>query len=355
MTQGKIVFGSATLEAGKGGIARVGRMTARALIDHGLEIDILSFLDESPKVFGWQQIRAMRGSKLSFLLGCHLAAPTCQSFVCDYVGVARALPRIWPLRRRYAVWIHGIEVWEQLKPDAHRIIRGAHTVLANSAFTLRTFEQLHGPLRSARVCWLATEADAEVSPKLERRGEAPTALMVGRVELGEGRKGHDQVLEVWPHVVKSVPGARLAFVGGGTGLSRLVARAATSPVSKSILVKGFVTEQELSALWREASLFVLPSRQEGFGIVYVEAMRYGLPVVASLHDAGAEINLNGKTGINVDLNYPSMLAEALVGLLKNQQLRAAMGQNGVRRWKEHFTYPSFRQRLLATLTETGFL
>jgi phosphatidyl-myo-inositol dimannoside synthase len=330
-------------------------MTARALIDHGLEIEILSFLDESPDVFDWQRIRAMRGSKLSFLLGCHLVAPTCQGFVCDYVGVARALPRVWPLRRRYTVWIHGIEVWDQLKPDAHRIIRRAHTVLANSKFTLRTFEQLHGPLCSARVCWLATEADAEVSLKLERRREAPTALMVGRVELGEGRKGHDQVLEVWPHVVASVPGARLVFVGGGTGLSRLVARAATSPVSKSILVKGFVTEQELSTLWREASLFVLPSRQEGFGIVYVEAMRQGLPIIASVHDAGAEINLHGSTGINVDLSDLGNLARAMVDLLTNQDLAAAMGQKARQHWMEQFTYAQFKKRLLATLFETGFL
>lgn len=158
-------------------------------------------------------------------------------------------------------------------------------------------------------------------------------------------KGHAELIECWPSVIARVPNARLLVVGGGKGRADLEAAAAQSPASGQIEFTGFVPEAEIGRIWNRAHLLVMPSRQEGFGMVYIEAMRRGLPVIASRHDAGQEVNVDGETGFNVDLDRPGELADRIARLLGNDALCAAMGAAGRRRWRTHFRYSAFRSRL----------
>jgi phosphatidylinositol alpha-1,6-mannosyltransferase len=107
---------------------------------------------------------------------------------------------------------------------------------------------------------------------------------------------------------------------------------------------GFVPDQALPAYWANSVVFAMPSRGEGFGLTYIEAMRWGLPVIASVHDAGQEINIHGETGLNVDLASPSALHDAVIELLLNRDLAARMGAAGQERWRQHFCYSAFRAR-----------
>jgi phosphatidylinositol alpha-1,6-mannosyltransferase len=93
----------------------------------------------------------------------------------------------------------------------------------------------------------------------------------------------------------------------------------------------------------------MPSRGEGFGLTYIEAMRWGIPVIASVHDAGQEVNVHGETGLNVSLDSPTALRDALVELLRDRNLARSMGANGQRRWREHFCYSAFRKRFAPEL------
>jgi phosphatidylinositol alpha-1,6-mannosyltransferase len=95
----------------------------------------------------------------------------------------------------------------------------------------------------------------------------------------------------------------------------------------------------------------MPSRQEGFGIVYVEAMRHGLPIIASVHDAGQEVNMDQVTGFNIDLDRPGELAERVILLLRDANLAQWMGIAAAARWREHFAWTAFRKRLEPILAE----
>ena len=101
--------------------------------------------------------------------------------------------------------------------------------------------------------------------------------------------------------------------------------------------------------WRQAHVFAMPSRVEGFGMVYVEAMRQGLPVIASMQDAGQEVNIDGETGRNVDLNRPGALESALVELLSDADHARRMGEAGRRHWNRAFRYSNFKERFLGAL------
>lgn len=340
----RVFLGAATLAAGHGGIARVARMSARALIEAGYEADLASYLDQPPFSFHGHEVATSRASKLAFAARVHLAAPTHSHFLYDSAGIARAHPRLPGLRRPYAVWMHGIEAWEGLRPAAARALAGADIVLVNSQFTLDRYRTLHGALNSAKVCWLATEDDEPPVLPADFAGP-PAVLIMSRIDATEGYKGHDALIECWPEVSSAVPGARLLIAGGGSGLDGLRGAVKASSAAGSIEVAGFVPEADTPTLWQRAHLFAMPSRGEGFGLVYAEAMRQGLPVIASVHDAGQEVNVDGVTGYNVDLGRKGELSSRLIALLRDPGLARKMGQAGHRRWHDHFRFSAFERRL----------
>lgn len=345
-----ILVGASTLVAGNGGIGRVGRMSIKALVDAGYRTSIASFLDKQPEMHATGTAAAFGGSKFRFM--AHILANTdgATHFLYDTLGPARAHPRFAGLRRPSAVWIHGIEVWENLRRDHLRTLHRADMVLVNSQTTLDRHQSIHGELSRARVCWLGTEADSPPDQGAAFEGP-PTVLMLARVVSPHNQKGHAEVLAAWPAVIAAVPSARLVFAGGGPGLDELKALARSSPARGNIDVLGFVAEDRISELFRAAHVFAMPSRKEGFGIVYAEAMRFGIPVIASDLDAGKEVNVDGVTGYNVNLDRQGDLPDRLIALLRDPAHAAMLGQNGLRRWHEHFSFPSFERRFLSLIED----
>lgn len=341
-------LGTTLLAAGHGGIACVARMTAKTLIDHGDNPTILSLLDDYPVKIAGSEAATARGSRLNYIARCHVAAFSHDRFLYDSVGTARAHPRLPGLRRPYGVWIHGVEVWNGLGADRERALRGADFVLVNSHFTLKKFQDIHGPLKNARVCWLATEED-EPPQKSPMFDGPPTVLILARADAGEMYKGHRELIESWPDVMAAIPDARLVIAGSGSGLGEMKDLASRSAAAENIEIKGFVAESDMADLWCSAHIFAMPSRGEGFGLVYIEAMRHGLPVIASIHDAGQEINIDGQTGYNVDLDQPEQLAERIISLFENTKEARKFGQAGYELWKQNFRFTAFKQRLIESL------
>ncbi|ADP72834.1 glycosyl transferase group 1 [Rhodomicrobium vannielii ATCC 17100] len=344
----KVLLGATLLRPGAGGISAVARMSARALIGSGVRVDLLSFLDTEPVEVDGVAARLARGSKFKFLLAANRLALRNPFALYDSVGTARAHPRALRRLRPYATWIHGIEVWYDDSPARARALAGADIVLVNSAFTLEKFETLRGPLPRAQVCGLSTESDDAPDALASFQGP-PSVLILGRIDAAEDYKGHRELIAAWPQVTAAVPQARLVIAGGGSGLDAIQAVAAASPARENIDVLGFVPEEALPALWDAAHVFAMPSRNEGFGIVYAEAMRRGLPVVASIHDAGREVNVDGVTGFNADLDRKDDLADRLIFLLRNTDKAAAMGLAGHSRWQRNFRFSDFATRLNSRL------
>jgi phosphatidylinositol alpha-1,6-mannosyltransferase len=174
-------------------------------------------------------------------------------------------------------------------------------------------------------------------------------MIVGRMWAEERGKGHDQLLECWPAVVHELPEAELWIIGDGNDRPQLEARARSLGIESSVLFLGRVSDQELSQRYRTASVFAMPSRQEGFGLVYSEAMLHGLPCIASTLDAGAEIVQEGKTGLLVPYDDPAALADAILSILRNPARARELGQAAKRRARERFGYERFRDGLLEAL------
>jgi len=338
--------------AGNGGIARVARLMGRALAEVArgeVQLRTIGLNDAVARSdFGLELVPA-RGSRLRFAATVQTAALRSTHFFYDSLAMARAHNRLRLLKRPLLAWVHGIEVWEDAPADRVTTSRLADVLVANSRYTRERAERVHGGFARAQVCWLGTETD--MPPAAAARTDAPpTVLVLGRLETGRD-KGHRALIDCWPTVLDTVPDARLVIAGTGSDLAAVRAHAARSRAVRHIDLRGFVAECDVEQLWAQATVFAMPSRGEGFGLVYVEAMRHGIPVIASVHDAAPEINVDGETGYNVDLARPHELAERLVHLLRDRDWSARLGANGRQRWERHFRFSAFRDRFLPLVAE----
>jgi phosphatidylinositol alpha-1,6-mannosyltransferase len=342
-----------SLKAGDGGMARVARLTGKALAGEGARraagLRAISLNDDSPLSDLGFALFPARGSRLRFTGAVQAAALRSTHFFYDSLGMARAHNRLPLLRRPMLAWILGIEVWEDAPAVRVATSRHADALIAVSQYVRERAERAHGGFARASVCWLGTETDA--LPALPARGDAPpTVLVLGRLELGRD-KGHRALIDCWPAVTDAVRDAQLVIVGGGSDLEPLRRYAAASPVASRIALRGFVAESAIEECWAEASVFAMPSRGEGFGLVYIEAMRHGVPVIGSVHDAAPEVNVDGETGYNVDLTRAGELAERITHLLRDRDCAARLGANGRRRWQRHFSFSAFRERFMPLADE----
>jgi phosphatidyl-myo-inositol dimannoside synthase len=133
------------------------------------------------------------------------------------------------------------------------------------------------------------------------------------------------------------PSVRLRIIGGGPELPALHALVGTLKLEDRVTLEGAVPENEVvRQAYAQADIFALPSRQEGFGIVFLEAMAAGLPVVAARAGGVPEVVVEGETGLLVPPGDVHALAGALSSLLRNPMQRTRLGAAGRRR-SELFT------------------
>ncbi len=258
-----------------------------------------------------------------------------------------ALPAL--ARPPYAVFLHGLEAWGELPARDEQLLRGARLRLANSRFTAQRVADQHPDVGPVVACPLGLGPDEEATNRETDAAalDLPWAvgdsavLIVGRMSAAERYKGHDQLIDAFPLVLQQTPRAQLVVVGGGDDVERLRARATERQVAASIVFTGFVSQPVLQALYRRGAVFAMPSLNEGFGLVYLEAMAHRLPCIGSRADAAAEVIDDGRTGILVDQSDIRSLAAQIARLLRDRELRERMGAAGERRLRECFSFERF--------------
>jgi phosphatidylinositol alpha-1,6-mannosyltransferase len=177
---------------------------------------------------------------------------------------------------------------------------------------------------------------------------APPALIVARMSADERYKGHDELLDVWPALLARKPDARLVVAGDGTDRRRLESRAASLGLSHAVTFAGRVGDRELAALYEQCRFLVMPSRDEGFGLVFLEAMRAGKACVGA-NGAAEEIIRHGVTGLIVDPDKPDDLAAFVFTLFDQPEACVRFGAAGRERFLSTFTDACFQARLAQAL------
>jgi glycosyltransferase involved in cell wall biosynthesis len=230
----------------------------------------------------------------------------------------------------------------------HRIIetntyRVADLVLAESMFGIKTLTRLFGvPESKTGITYCGVNMD-EFSPRIGPRAGDFALLSVGRLEK---RKSFDILLRA-AALLRQHRGTHfsLTIVGDGPERAHLGRLAENLGIESVISFPGFVSNQDLISLYRNADIFVFPSILEGFGIVLIEAMACGLPIVGSNSTATPEV-VNG-AGVLVEPGDPIGLAGAIETLWDSTELRNELTGRGLVRVRRLFTWDEVAARVLS--------
>jgi phosphatidyl-myo-inositol dimannoside synthase len=260
-----------------------------------------------------------------------------------------ALPLAWRGARLLVV-LHGVEAWTQLRTLERAGCRAAWKIAAVSAHTAARFRTANPEFRDREIEICApgrTAASGDV------RGDRRSyALIVGRMSSNERYKGHDSLIDVWPAVRRAVPEAQLVIAGGGDDQQRLAEKAASLGLAQAVRFEGIVSDERLADLYRGAALFVMPSPNEGFGLVYIEAMAAGTPCIVST-GAAEEIVEHERTGVVVTPGDADALTQAIVRLMTRHAERDRMGAAAAHVARQRFSPAAFAGRLYNLLQLPG--
>ena len=178
----------------------------------------------------------------------------------------------------------------------------------------------------------------------------PIAVMISRLDQREDYKGHREVITAWPLVGERVPGAELWIVGDGNLRTDLETTARDCGVSGQVRFLGALSDDAKEEMLIRSRCLLVPSQAEGFGLVYLEAMRLGRPCLVSTIDAGREVVDPPEAGLAVDPTNTRGLADAVARLLTCGEEWQAWSHRARRRYGDHFTAARFEERLVTALS-----
>jgi len=270
---------------------------------------------------GVRQLKA-QGNRLSYSLAALRAAVMLGPFDFVFCGHLHLAPLGALLASGLGVplWLqlHGYEAWDDIKRAERWSAERARLITAVSRYTRRRFLSLAGADPS-RVRVLPNTVDSGFCPGAKSdallyrhglRGKR-VLLTVSRLDPNERRKGHDRVIKALPAIVTAVPNAVYLIAGHGADRVRLEALAQSLGVADHVVFAGKVTPDELPQLYRLADLFVMPSAQEGFGIVFLEATASGLRAIGGNADGSIDALADGAIGTAIDPNDTEALVRAI--------------------------------------------
>jgi phosphatidylinositol alpha-1,6-mannosyltransferase len=277
--------------------------------------------------------------------------------VYTHINLARLQVAFRLLRpgARTVLLTYGIEIWQPLSWARRFALRRCSQIVTLTRFVANTLEaaqgQRHAPI-AVIPPGLSDEWTAAVVPRRERSSEA-VVLTVCRLSATDRGKGVDRIIEAFPQVLRRIPVAQLRIVGDGSDRSRLERLAISLGVEHRVQFHGAIDDAALKELYATSDVFALPSVQEGFGLVYLEAMAHGLPCVVAADTAGAEVVEAGVTGLSVRPGDVDQLADSIASLLDDHERWVRMSRAASACFQERYREAAFGRRLRSIVLGVG--
>lgn len=291
--------------------------------------------------------RTARGSSSHIVLAGHAnLAPIA-------VWMQKMLPRV-----RAIVIAHGVEVWQPLPLVRRTAIRHAHIIAGPSSDTIQKLidmQAVHAdrtrllpwPLNPDFLCLTKTSN----LPLPTGFSDGRVILTIGRAAASEQYKGTDNLIRAVSQLISEFPDLHLVAIGGGDDLPRLQKLANELGKVSNMHFLQRLSRDELAACYARADVFAMPSAGEGFGLVFLEAMAFGKPVVAAACGGALDLIHDGSNGLLVPQRDSVALASALRRLLGDESLRTSLGTEGAAIVREKYRFDSFEANLEHLLEE----
>lgn len=355
-----------------GGVQRASRhvaaVTARFAADRNITARFLSMNDpqglHTVRVGSLEcAVSGYAGSKAQFILAAMRAARRKAALVIALHP--HLAPIVWVMKARSRklrsiAFAHGIEVWQPLRWPRGAALRRMDVVVGPSTDTVQHLISAQG-LRAEKTRLLHWASDPDFEKRIAARSQlAPplgfplggrVILSVGRWDTAEQYKGADTLIMALPRVLKAMHDVFLVLVGGGNDQPRLEQLARDRGIAAHTLFLHGLTAEQLSACYANCDVFALPSRGEGFGLVFLEAMTHSKPVIGGAHGGVPDIVQDGVTGLLVPHGDTDRVAQAIESLLGHPEQARQMGERGKERVLREFSFEHFQSALTQLLQD----
>jgi phosphatidylinositol alpha-1,6-mannosyltransferase len=228
-----------------------------------------------------------------------------------------------------------------------------HLFVSNSDHTWDRFVALNPAFCEAPHRTVHLGIGKPVADTIPPPTRPPIALMISRLVRSENYKGHREMIDAWPAVAERVPGAQLGIVGDGDLRADLEKMVQRQGLTEHVRFLGALSESAKEDALIRSRCLLMPSRAEGFGLVYLEAMRLGRPCLVSTLDAGREVVNPPEAGLAADPSDTRPLADAVCRLLTPGDEWDGWSRRAQRRYEDRFTAQRFEHRLINTLSEVS--
>jgi phosphatidyl-myo-inositol dimannoside synthase len=354
-----------------GGVQRAGRHVAAVMSEfaasHGMECRLLSLNDSAElhrMAVGTREFvftGSARGKARFSVTAARAARRRAKLIVAGHPFLAPVAQgaKFFARRSKSIVWTHGLEVWEPLSILRRHALRSADLIIAPTNDTAnQVASQQDKPREHIRVLPWALDPQFETLLAAKPAPALPANFPAGRVILTVGRwcaderyKGMDTVITALPRLLTEWPDLQLVAVGEGDDQGWLEQIADGRGVLRHVHFLSGLTYPEIAACYQACEIFALPSRGEGFGLVYLEAMACGKPVIGGAHGGAPEVIDDGKTGYLVQHGDAGQLATSLETLLADPELGRDMGARGRERVDREFRFNVFAKSLKKILRD----
>ncbi|MDQ6843593.1 MAG: glycosyltransferase family 4 protein [Bacteroidota bacterium] len=337
----KTLFLTLRVFSATGGIEKVCRIMGKALYEESIKNDgvvhICSMYDRQEDAFNnlyfpSENFRGFGINKLHFIKEMVQAASRVDRVILSHINL---LLIGWLIKKKapsikIILLAHGIEIWHPLSPRKRNMLWHCDAILAVSSFTRNKIIEQH-KLLEEKCKVLNNCIDPFLSaPSRHKKNEAllnkygysgkdKILLTLTRLSSKERYKGYDKVIRAVAGLLKTYPTIKYLIAGGYDTAEKSFVDSLIQEtgLQQNVLMPGYIKEEELEDHFALSDMYVMPSRKEGFGIIFIEAMYYGLPVIAGNQDGSADALLQGRLGQLINPEDVAAISRAIENILED--------------------------------------
>lgn len=334
-------------------------MVAKILDDEGLNATILSLHDQTSdkddRYTGQNRFMGFAGRRLKFIYTAFKNGLKCDAIILSHINLLRVANAIhfFSPNTRIILIAHGIEVWPPLlKTPAKKALKNCHQIVAVSRFTKD--QMVKAGIHSDKITVIPNALDPYLAAPSEtpnreemrsRYGLQPNdfeLLTLTRLSFSEQKKGYDRVFEAMSGLKEKFPQLKYVLAGKCDKKEQQRIRQLVEQygLHGQVVLTGFVKDEELAAHYQMADGYIMPSEKEGFGITFIEAAYYGLPVIAGNKDGSSEALLDGRLGQLINPKNVSEIQKSIENLMLNKEKYLPSPEL----IQEHFSYAAYQRK-----------
>lgn len=285
--------------------------------------------------------------------------------ICGHINFSPLALQIFNLLKiPYWVIVHGIDAWDIKEASKISALKAAEKILSVSEYTSNhilidqenSLENIHILSNTFNASQFIIQSKPQyLLDRYQLDKNQHIILTVARLAGGDRYKGYDQIIQSLPIIRQQIPNIHYLLVGKGNDRDRVEAIIDSTNVRDCVTLTGFVSDEELGDHYNLCDVFAMPSKGEGFGIVYLEALACGKPTIGGNQDGAIDALCHGKLGALVDPDDIQKLAETIISILQGTYPNSLIYQPQALRQAviDTFGLEQF-QKTLARYLETSF-